>query len=214
MGLRRGLGRRAERECIRLGKQKEIADGSCTGEPVARPQFYASAARYRKMRNRRSTRLPKYDYTRSGVYFVTICTYRFASLFGRIVNGNVQLNSLGRLVEEEWRRTELVRPSVDVDLFVVMPNHLHGLLSISDCQAEQIPERAATMRANSLGSIIAQFKSKVTKRSRRLANPRSVPIWKRNYYDHIVRNERSLARIRNYILENPSRWNDDRYYRD
>ena len=166
------------------------------------------------MHDRRSMRLPNYDYTRSGVYFVTICTYRFADLFGRIVDGKVQLNELGRLVEEEWQRTAAVRPSVEVDLYVVMPNHLHGLLWISESQLEQIPERTATVRSNSLGSIIAQFKSKVTKRSRSLANPRSLPIWKRNYYDHIVRNERSLERIRNYILENPSRWSEDRFYCD
>lgn len=166
------------------------------------------------MNRRRSMRLPDYDYTRSGVYFVTICTHRFASLFGRIVNGNVHLNSLGRLVEEEWSRTALVRPSVIVDLDVVMPNHLHGLLWITESQAKQIAEGTATMRASSLGSIIAQFKSKVTKRSRSLANPKLFPIWKRNYYDHIVRNEKSLERIRNYILENPSRWSEDRYYID
>ena len=166
------------------------------------------------MRNRRSMRLPDYDYSQSGVYFVTICAYRFKSLFGRMVNGNVQLNSLGRLAEEEWKRTALVRPSVDVDLFVVMPNHLHGLLSISKGKSEQNPVHTATMRANSLGSIIAQFKSKVTKRSKSLANPRSLPIWKRNYYDHIVRNERSLERIRNYIIENPARWSEDRFYSD
>ena len=68
------------------------------------------------------------------------------------------------------------------------------------------------MRANSLGSIIAQFKSKVTKRSRSLDNPLNSLIWKRNYYDHIVRGQRSLERIRNYILENPSRWSEDRFY--
>lgn len=164
------------------------------------------------MRNRRSMRLPNYDYSQSGVYFVTICTYRFAHLFGRIADGNVQLNSLGRLVEEEWTRTALVRTLVDVDLFVVMPNHFHGLLRISESQSERIPDCTATIRANSLGSIIAQFKSRVTKRSRSLGNPRSLPIWKRNYYDHIVRNERSLERIRNYILENPSRWTEDRFY--
>ena len=170
--------------------------------------------RQKLMRDRRSMRLPEYDYTRSGVYFVTICTYRFASLFGRIVNGRVQLNVLGRLVEEEWRRTGEIRPSVDVDLFVVMPNHVHGLLWISDSQAERIPENSTTIRANSLGSIIAQFKSIVTKRSPSLASSPSLPIWKRNYYDHIVRNERSLERIRNYIVENPSRWSEDRFYCD
>ena len=166
------------------------------------------------MRDRRSMRLSNYDYTQSGVYFVTICTYQFASLFGRIVDGNVQLNGLGRLVEEEWQRTAVVRPSVDLDQFVVMPNHLHGLLCISDSKVERIPKSSTTMRANSLGSIIAQYKSNVTKRNRSLASSRSWPISKRNYYDHIVRNERSLERIRTYILENPSRWSEDSFFSD
>ncbi len=166
------------------------------------------------MRDRRSMRLSNYDYTQSGVNFVTICTYRFASLFGRIVDGNVQLNWLGRLVEEEWQRTAIVRPAMDLDQFVVMPNHLHGLLCISDSQVERIPKSSTSMRANSLGSIIAQYKSIVTKRSRSLASPRNCPIWKRNYYDHIVRDERSLERIRTYILENPSRWSEDRFCSD
>jgi REP element-mobilizing transposase RayT len=160
-------------------------------------------------------RLPEYDYSQCGVYFVTICTYRFSSLFGRIVNGNVQLNSLGRLVEEEWKRTAAVRPSVEVDLYVVMPNHVHGLLWILGNPADQVSSNnSETIIANTLGSIIAQFKSIVTKRSRSLAGAPSSPIWKRNYYDHIVRNERSLERIRNYILENPARWSEDRFYCD
>ena len=166
------------------------------------------------MRNRRSMRLPEYDYSQSGVYFVTICTYRFSSFFGRIVSGKVQLNSLGRLVEEEWKRTAAVRPSVEVDLYVVMPNHVHGLLWISDNPADQVSNDSETILANSLGSIIAQFKSIVTKRSRRLAIAPNSPIWKRNYYDHIVRSERALERIRNYIIENPARWSEDRFYCD
>ena len=197
-----------------MDKGGSVEAAPCTGEPVARPRLYASTETESKMRDRRSMRLPEYDYTRSGVYFVTICTYRFASLFGRIVNGKVQLNGLGRLVEEEWRRTAEIRPSVGVDLFVVMPNHVHGLLWISDSQAECIPENSTAIRANSLGSIIAQFKSIVTKRSRSLANSPSQSIWKRNYYDHIVRDEKSLERIRNYIVENPSRWSEDRFYCD
>lgn len=166
------------------------------------------------MHDRRSMRLPNYDYAGSGVYFVTICTYRFSTLFGRIVNGDILLNELGRLVEMEWQKTGEIRSSVSVDLFVVMPNHLHGLLWITNGEAERIPERRSTIRAKSLGSIIAQFKSIVTKRSGSLARPPRKSIWKRNYYDHIVRNERSLERIRKYILENPALWSEDRFYFD
>lgn len=165
------------------------------------------------MKMRRSMRLGNYDYRRSGVYFVTLCTYRFAHVFGQIVDGNVELNDLGRLVEEEWTRTALIRPSVDTDLFVVMPNHLHGLLFLRETTpSDGVSSGAATLRANSLGSIIGQFKSIVTKRSRSLAVPPGGPIWKRNYYDHIVRNQPSLDRIRRYIIANPARWQEDEYF--
>ncbi len=196
-----------------VGRVKQIVDalyGRAGGSPSTERKSRWKTA----MGNRRSMRLHQYDYTQSGVYFVTICAYRFRRLFGRIVNGSVQLNSLGRLVEDEWQRTAAVRHYVEIDLYVVMPNHLHGLLFITHNQSEQTLARSASMQSNSLGSIIAQFKSIVTKRSRILASPRQMPIWKRNYYDHIVRNERSLERIRNYILENPARWSDDRFYRD
>ena len=166
------------------------------------------------MPNRRSMRLRHYDYSQGGVYFVTICTYRFKHLFGQVVAGNVQLNHLGRLVKEEWLKTATVRPTVDVDLFVVMPNHLHGLLFISDSQVVRAPAGGATIRANSLGSIIAQVKSVVTKRSRSLTNPPTVPIWKRHYYDYKERSERALKRIRQYIIAKPSRWSEDEYFRE
>lgn len=166
------------------------------------------------MHNRQSMRLPNYDYTLSGVYFVTICSYRFADVFGRIADGKMQLNELGRLVENEWQRTAAVRPSVEVDTYVVMPNHLHGLLWFSDGLAGPVENSSETIRANSLGPIIAQFKSIVTKRSRSIASAPRSPIWKRNYYDHIVRSERALERIRNYIIENLASWSEDRFYRD
>ncbi len=166
------------------------------------------------MFNRQSMRLQDYDYTQSGIYFVTLCTYRYARLFGHIVDGNMQLSELGQLVEQEWQRTAEVRTTVEIDMYVVMPNHLHGLLFMSESQAGHGAKSSMTMQANSLGSIIAQFKSIVTKRSRELIDPPRFPIWKRNYYDHVVRNEKDLDRIRRYIIANPARWREDQYYSD
>ncbi len=164
------------------------------------------------MYNRRSPRLRDFDYTQDGAYFVTICTYRLAPIFGRVVDDAVLLNHLGSLVNEEWQKTAEIRPAVEVDFYVVMPNHIHGILFISESHRACQTIGNATLRANSIGSIIAQFKSVVTKRSRKLANPPSLPIWKRNYYDHIVRNEKDLDRIRQYIMSNPARWSEDRYF--
>ena len=164
------------------------------------------------MYNRRTLRLRDYDYTQDGVYFVTICTHRLIQKLGRIVDGNLLLNDLGKLVDREWRKTEEVRSTVEVGLYVVMPNHIHGILLIRDSRHASPSTGRTTLPPNSLGSIVAQFKSVVTKRSRKLANPPSLPIWKRNYYDHIVRNEKDLDRIRQYILSNPARWSEDRYF--
>ena len=164
------------------------------------------------MYSRKSPRLRGYDYTQHGVYFVTICTHRLAPKFGRVVDGNSLLNDLGELVDKEWRKTAELRPTVEVGLYVVMPNHIHGILFISEGQNTGLSTGKATLLANSLGSIVAQFKSVVTKRSRKLANPPNLPIWKRNYFDHIVRNEQDLERIQRYIIANPARWNEDRYF--
>ena len=164
------------------------------------------------MYNRRSHRLGGYDYTQGGVYFVTICTYHLAPMFGQIVDEQVLLNDLGRLVDKEWRRTTEVRPSVEIDLYVVMPNHIHGILFLSDSQHTGQSAGRTTLPANSLGSIVGQFKSVVTKRSRKLANPPTLPLWKRNYYDHIVRNDADLDRIRRYILVNPAQWSEDKFF--
>lgn len=164
------------------------------------------------MYNRRSPRLPNFDYTQGGVYFVTICTYRLAQMFGRVVDGKLALNDLGTLVAEEWQMTAKIRPTVEVDLYVVMPNHIHGILFFSESHHARRSVGNATLRANSLGSIAAQFKSVVTKRSRTLEITPNLPIWTRNYYDHIVRNEKDLERIRRYIIANPAQWNEDKYY--
>ncbi len=162
--------------------------------------------------NRQSGRLRGYDYAQSGIYFVTICAYRHAPLFGQISDGVMHLNDLGRLVDVEWRKTARVRPSVDLDLHVVMPNHFHGLLILRDGAAPAAGDGRPGVRANSLGAIMAQFKSMVTKKSRQLARPPGMPIWKRSYHDHIVRNKGALERIRQYIMENPGRWHEDRFW--
>lgn len=124
----------------------------------------------------------------------------------------MQLNDLGRLVEQEWAKTASVRTNVEVDLYVVMPNHIHGILIISNSERASRPVGALGMRANSLGAIISQFKSIVTKRSRNLQEAPITPIWKRNYYDRIVHSERALEQIRRYIIANPARWQDDKFY--
>lgn len=172
------------------------------------------------LNSRRSIRLPGYDYRQAGIYFVTLCTYRHTSLFGSIVEGDMILNELGKVVEEEWQRVAKLRRNVKLDLSVVMPNHMHGLLiieTLQDCDSVRaVPASgempSGTLKAGSLGAIIGQFKLAVA----RQANFRHLhlhkKIWQRNYHEHIVRSEESLNDIRRYIMENPARWSDDSLY--
>ncbi len=167
---------------------------------------------------RRSIRLTDYDYTLAGAYFVTVCGYARQSMFGAITDGVVCLNACGRVIREEWERTAIVRPNIDLDAFVIMPNHIHGTIVITH-SVEINPARATrwvapTLPANSLGAIIGQFKSPVTKRIQRLPDAPTHPIWQRNYYEHIIRNAQSLDQIRAYIENNPSNWTNDALYNE
>ncbi len=173
------------------------------------------------MLTRRSLRLSGYDYSQNGVYFVTVCAYRHANLFGEIDGGVMMPNAIGRIIAEEWRRTAELRPYVGLDVFVVMPNHLHGIIAILGedkrtnppaALAQPVKLKYGKLQKRSLGAIIGRFKGSVTKRVRKMSIYRDFPIWQRNYYDHIVRNERSLQTIREYIMMNPERWAEDSYY--
>ena len=165
-------------------------------------------------RHRRSLRLKGYDYSQPGAYFVTMCTQSRECLFGEIANGEMMLNEYGKLVEEEWLKTPGMRTQVELDAFVVMPNHLHAIIVIHE-GATTMPMVGAHSSAplrrapQSLGSLIAGFKSAVTKHINMLQISPGFPVWQRNYYDHVVRDEDDINRIRQYIVNNPVRWAAD-----
>ena len=165
---------------------------------------------------RRSVRLQDYDYRQSGVYFITVCAFRQVCRFGEIRNGQPALNELGKTVQRCWLRIPEVRANVDLDAHVVMPNHLHGILAIRDDSASgdrsMHAESLPGLLPDSLGAIVGQFKRAVTIESRTFAPVPVRPIWQRNYYDHVIRSEESLNRIRRYIHENPARWREDSLY--
>ena len=167
-------------------------------------------------RHRRSTRLRGYDYRREGAYFVTICTYQRLHLFGHIAGDTMHLNQCGQIVRDEWLRTESVRPNVALDAFVVMPNHLHGIIVILETLTGVGASRWDAqpdddwLQAHSLGAIVGQFKAQVTKQIRRLPGAGDdYPVWQRNYHDHIIRNAPDLQRLRTYVATNPARWPSD-----
>jgi putative transposase len=157
---------------------------------------------------RRSIRLQSYDYTSAGAYFVTICTWRRACLFGSILEGRSLLSPSGAVVREEWLRAAEIRRGVRLDSFVIMPNHLHGILVLSGSGFihGSVTRAGGTFRRpGSLGSIVAAFKQAVTIRLRRLGES-SRQIWQRNYFERVIRNEAELFRLRRYIAENARRW--------
>ncbi len=171
------------------------------------------------MHKRRSLRLPGYDYRNDGVYFVTVCAHQKRCIFGEILNGTMILNECGFIVEEEWLRAELIRPNVELEMYVLMPNHLHGVIVLRDEHDKQKMNSdlaatpiSSTLKAGSLGAIIGQFKSVASKRIRRLKNPPERPIWQRNYYESIIRTPDIWNRTRDYIAANPMRWREDSLY--
>ncbi len=181
---------------------------------MARPQLPEPTIAMQNSRHslpkRRSLRLQGYDYRNSGVYFVTICTAEKRPLFGTVRQGAVHLNELGQLADRCWKQIERIRSGIELDAYIVMPNHIHGILLLSaEAAAANASAAARGPTAGSLGAVLAQYKSTVTKRSRFTPSPLTGPIWQRNYYDHIIRSASSLDRIRQYIVENPARWMDD-----
>jgi REP element-mobilizing transposase RayT len=172
--------------------------------------------------HRRSIRLKGYDYTHAGAYFITIVTQGRECLFGEIVDGEMRVNEYGQIVRDEWMKTRILRPQVILDEFVVMPNHIHGIICVEDdtvgaqhrCAPTMstIPPRGVTPNnvvPGSLGAIIRAFKSAVTKQINDRRGTPGATVWQRNYYEHIIRNDHSLQRIREYILTNPLRWHLD-----
>jgi REP element-mobilizing transposase RayT len=166
--------------------------------------------------HRRSLRLTDYDYSDTGAYFVTICTQNRACLFGEVVDGKLQLNDAGRLIQKLWEELPTRFAEVNINSFIVMPNHLHGIVLVgAQFIAPDTPhnhrernEKGAMNRAPTLGEIVRTYKALSTRMIRQTVN--STFAWQRNYYEHIIRCEESLNRIRQYILDNAVRWEFDR----
>ena len=223
---------------------------------------------------RRSIRLQGYDYTQAGAYFVTICTQDRECLFGEVVAGEMVLNTYGRVVTTFWQRIPRHFAWVELDEWVVMPNHIHGIIVITgrgeasrqspdaerhgskgeahfplepipgdaspllgdsrqspDAERhgskgeahfplEPIPGDASPLQrgdsrpagppSGSLGAIVGNFKSVTTRRINRIRKTPGARVWQRNYYERVIRNERELNAVRQYIHNNPGHWSEDR----
>lgn len=158
-------------------------------------------------RVRKSIRLKGYDYSQWGAYFVTSCAFERAHLFGDVVGDDVQLNEFGEIAAQELLRTPMIRPEVELDAFVVMPNHIHAILVFFKDDIVGAHVRAPLHRpARSLGSLVAQYKGVVTARINTLRRTPGLAIWQRNNYEHVIRDDRELILAREYILNNPVAW--------
>ncbi len=175
-----------------------------TGLRMRRPELIYDPNKH----HRRSIRLKGFDYTREAAYFVTICIQNGTCLFGEIVNGQMRLNDAGRVAQMMWKAIPTHFPHVETDAWVVMPNHVHGII-ITVGATHASPPRQSGPPKGSLGAIVGSYKSAVSRQINQLHGTPGALVWQRNYYEHIIRNNTGLNRIRKYIAGNPAHWDED-----
>ncbi len=159
--------------------------------------------------HRQSIRLKGYDYSNDGAYFVTICVANRECLFGCICEGKMQLNKIGEIVHSWWNLMNQKYMNIELDDFIIMPNHLHGIIMINN-QIGSRGEVTSPLQPVSLGKIIAYFKYQSTKHINSIRKTPGQKIWQRNYYERIIRNENEYYHIQKYISENSLKWNIDK----
>jgi REP element-mobilizing transposase RayT len=159
--------------------------------------------------HRRSIRLRGYDYSQEGAYFLTICVQNRECLFGEIQDDLVNLNGYGNIVDQGWHQLPIRFNHVEIDESVIMPNHFHGIVVIHANTGGGTPSQ---QDRPVLGEIVAYFKYQTTKRVNQLRNTPGQKVWQRNYYEHIIRSEASLDRLRHYIRHNPQQWAVDQLH--
>lgn len=183
---------------------------------------------------RKFIRLKGYDYRWPGAYFITICTAGKKHYFGSIKDGRVSLSQVGLIVEKCWLTLPKSFHNVRLDTYVIMPNHIHGIIILVDdeehCRGEAFanqlsavhsiiaanaspdPHFAIGTLSGSISAIIQSFKANTSRRINAVNGTRGGTLWQRNYYEHIIRSEQSLDEIREYTLGNPWNWSSDRYF--
>lgn len=198
--------------------------------------------------HRRSIRLKEYNYSNAGAYFVTLCAFQRECLFGDIVTGEMRLNGIGLIVSECWQRIPVHFPDIEVDEFIVMPNHFHAILLKTEPMGANVGAKQGVSASpafgedshkveykdqgeagkafasplplpislpqgtssGSLGAIMQNFKSVSTRKSDKLRDNPGCPVWQRNFYERVIRDEKELSAARNYILNNPLQWDLDK----
>ncbi len=180
--------------------------------------------------HRRSIRLKGYDYSQAGAYFITICCSDRICRFGNIIENEMTINEFGQIAYNEWIKLTERFANFELDVFQIMPNHLHGIIVLNDtvgagftparnddnAQNDSVDDkRAGASPAPTVSDIVGAYKSLAANGCLGIyksKNETMGKLWQRNYHEHIIRNEQSYQTISNYIINNPSKWNDDKFY--
>lgn len=174
--------------------------------------------------HRRSIRLQGYDYTRIGAYYITIVAWRRGCLFGEVAEGEMKLSKFGLVAKQQWEKLPKRFPNIELGAYMVMPNHMHGIIMITNGRGtagnpndpDGEPSRRAPTKERfqkpvkgSVPTIVRSYKSAVSYRINLMRRSVGVPVWQRNYYEHVIRNEQDLQNKTDYILANPLLWDLD-----
>ena len=178
---------------------------------------------YRTIHNRKSIRLKEYDYSQPGGYYVTLCTSEKECVFGEVVEDEVRLSPIGAIAKRCWDEIPKHFPMVELDEYIVMPNHIHGIIILNDLgrdvqlirmnnnvgveYIQPLPTTFQYVISKSLGSIVRSYTAADTRECRK--RNKYDFSWQRNYYDHIIRDDKDLDNVRNYIIDNPLKWAAD-----
>ena len=169
-------------------------------------------------RRKNSLRLAGYDYSQAGYYFVTISTHHRESLFGEIQGRKMRLNEFGRLAHDTWNDLPNHNSNCHLDAFVIMPNHVHGIVIIgnridsagTDSRPVGVGSEPTPTGSTNISEVIRGFKTFSARRINDARDTKGQPVWQRGFYDHIIRQEEDVENIRAYIQQNPERWERDR----
>lgn len=183
-----------------------------------------------EIHHRRSIRLKGYDYSQAGAYFITICCKDMKGSFGKIENDEIILNEFGKIAFDGWMKLPARYANFELDVFQIMPNHLHGIVVLNSVGGWLAPARFSRLQphlekfqsgqpqgfAPTVGDIIGAYKSLVANECLDIFKSKNEimgKLWQRNFYEHIIRNEKSYKNISDYIVNNPDNWRDDKFYK-
>ena len=166
-------------------------------------------------RRRNSLRLPEYDYSQAGAYFVTVVVKGRVPMFGKVIDEEVELSEYGKVVENAWLDLPNHYEHISLDEFIIMPNHVHGIIFLHHTEANGVGAIHTVIycvpllrqrRTMLLSKLMGRFKTVSAKQINQKRRTPGTPFWQRGYFDHVIRNEDDLNQIRDYIATNPSRW--------